>query len=112
MRILRREFLLVFISILLVLFSLFIPKKVDNRAELANNKLGYPIHFIVQDSSDLSIGEPDSPPFPYRLGLISIWNYPNRFLRDNFLLSIIVTYVILYVLLYLRIHTPGKLELC
>ena len=84
MRILRRELFLISISVLLCLLSLFIPKKVDDRAELSNNKLGFPIHFVVQDSSGLSIGEPDSPPFPYRLGLISIWNYPTDFYEVTF----------------------------
>ena len=110
MKLFRREVLLVFGSVLLVLLSLFIPNRVDNRVELSENKLGFPVHFVVQDSSDLSIGELDSPPFPYHLGLISIWNYSNQFLRSNFLLSIVITYIVLHLLLRLKSHLPRLLK--
>lgn len=98
------EVLLVLSSISLVVVSLLIPTKVDNRAELANIKLGYPIYFVVQDSSGLSIGEPDSPSFPYPVRFI--WENSARLLRNNFLLSIIITYTVLRFLRYFRANLP------
>ncbi len=47
---------------------------VDDRNELANVALGYPLRFLVQDSSNLAIGEPDSPSFPYPIGFEGPYN--------------------------------------
>ena len=47
LRISRTVFAVLAATILLVL-SLQIPI-VENRTELANQKLGYPLHFVVQD---------------------------------------------------------------
>ena len=58
-----KEASMIFIAIWLLVGSLFIPTTVDDRAELARVKLGYPVYFVVQDSSNLSIGMMDSPPF-------------------------------------------------
>ena len=82
------------------------PKKVDDRAELDNIKLGFPVHFVIQNSSSLAIGEPDSPWFPYRLGFISPWEYPARFLQNNFLLSVVMTYAITRLLFRFRKKIP------
>ncbi len=100
------ETLLILVSVLLVVVSLLILKKVDDRAELANIKLGFPIHFVIQNSSGLSIGEPDSPSFPYYLGLISLLEFPARFLWNNFLLSIVITYAVIRLLFYFKANLP------
>ena len=59
-----KEVAMLFVATWLVL-GLAIPTKVDDRAELGRVKLGLPVYFVIQDSSNLSIGMPDSPPFPY-----------------------------------------------
>ncbi len=43
----EKEVLLIFVSALLVIMSLFILEKVDDRAELGNVKLGFPVHFVI-----------------------------------------------------------------
>lgn len=96
--------LLLFVSALLVMTSLFIPKRVDDRTELGNVKLGFPVHFVVQDSSGLAIGEPDSPSFPYRVRFI--WENSARFIQDNFLLSVVTTYTVIKLLSLFKAKIP------
>ena len=76
---------------LLLLLSLEIPVSVEDRAELGSMRLGYPLHFVVQDNSRLSIGEPDSPAFPYPVGFMNPLNSQTRVLPfpllGNYLLA-------------------------
>ena len=84
----------------LLLFSLQIPVIVEDRAELANVRLGYPIHFVVQDNSRLSIGGPDSPPFPYPVKSMNPYSSETRVL----LAPLLINYLSLYVLFSLVIR--------
>lgn len=96
LRILRIVFAVLAATILLVL-SLQIPTVVENRTELASQKLGYPLHFVVQDNSRFSIGEPDSAPFPYTLNLMNYLHSPITVLA----LPLVLNYFILLALFYL-----------
>ncbi len=78
-------------TILLVL-SLQIPTVVENRTELANQKLGYPLHFVVQDNARFSVGEPDSAPFPYALNPVNPLHSPITVLA----LPLVLNYFVLY----------------
>ena len=93
-----RQLGLILGSLFLTFSSLLVPNRVDNRAELANNKLGYPIYFVIQDSSRLSIGEFDSSPFPYYLAYTSPWEHRDYWIWPNFLLSSGLIYVVLNLL--------------
>ena len=64
LRTVLKTILAVSAATILLILSLQIPTVVENRTELANQKLDYPLHFVTQDNSRFSIGEPDSPPFP------------------------------------------------
>ena len=65
---------------------------VENRADLSTMRLGYPLHFVVQDNSGLSIGEPDSPPFPYPVDVGNPLDNPTRVL----IFSLLVNYLMVY----------------
>ncbi len=95
-----KEIAMIFIAAWLVLGSLAVPNKVADRVELAQVRLGYPVCFVVQDSSGLAIGLPDSPPFPYPLGFGSPWDNPARFLWGNFWLSLILVCAAVRLALY------------
>ena len=92
---------LVFLALCIVLGTLLIPKEVVDREELGHNDLGYPIKFVVQDLSFLSVGEVDSAPFPQSFPLMSIWDYPARFLWLNFFASLALVYLGLRLPIYL-----------
>lgn len=83
---------------LLLLFSLEIPVNVEDRTELGNMRLGYPLHFIVQDNTDLSIGEPDSPPFPYLVDAGNPLDNPTRVLIFPLLGNYLIVYAALFIL--------------
>ena len=91
---------LAFLAIIIVLSTLLIPREVVDREQLGRNRTGYPISFVVQDLSFFSIGETDSPPFPYSFPLMSIWDYPARFLWINFFASLLTVYLLLKLLAY------------
>ncbi len=91
----------------LLLFSLEIPVMVENRAELTNVNLGYPIHFVVQDNSRLEIGEPDSPPFPYPVDLMNPLNNQARVPTA----PLLVNYLVLYGLLFLLVRSSSYRKL-
>lgn len=101
----RTTFVLLILSVLLIA-SLFIPVSVENRTELANQRLGYPLHFAVQDNSRLSIGEPDSAPFPQLLSLMNPLNSPVRVL----LIPLLINYLILFGFLYVLRRSLSHLD--
>ena len=61
-------------------------------------RLGYLFHFVVQDNSRLSIGEPDSPPFPYLVELMNPLNSPARVLAPPLLANYFILYTALFLL--------------
>lgn len=89
--------------------SLFIPTMVNSRAELANVPLGYPFRFVVQDNSRLSIGEPDSPPFPYPVRFMSFYHSQTRVQLAPLLINYLVLYGLLsWLLRSFRRRSLGK----
>ena len=95
-----KEVAMLFVAIWLVLGSLAVPTQVADRTELAWVKLGLPVYFVVQDSSNLSIGMPDSPPFPYPISLGSPYNEQSYLIWNNFWLSVILVYAAVKLALY------------
>ncbi len=83
---------------LLLLFSLEIPISVEDRTELGRMRLGYPLHFVVQDNTDLSIGEPDSAPFPQPLSAGSPLDNPTKVLAFPLLSNYLLVYGALFLL--------------
>ena len=95
-----KEVSMLFVAVWLVLGSLAVPTQVDDRAELGQVKLGLPVYFVVQDSSNLSIGMPDSPPFPYPIHLGSPYNEQSYLIWNNFWLSVMLVYAAVRLSLY------------
>jgi len=91
----RSNFLLMLLALFFTLSTLSIPKTVNNRRELEAHDLGYPVSFLQQDLSILSIGEVDSIPFPQSIGLMGIWDHPTTFKLLPFLLSVIIVWALL-----------------
>ncbi len=85
----------------LLLLSLEIPVNVEDRAELGSMRLGYPLHFVVQDNTSLSIGEPDSAPFPQPLGAGNFLDNPMRVLP----FPLLGNYLLVYGALFLLTHS-------
>ena len=83
---------------LLLLLSLEIHVSVEDRAELGRMRLGYPLHFVVQDNSSLSIGEPDSAPFPQPLSAGNFLDNPMRVLPFPLLGNYLMVYGALFFL--------------
>ena len=82
----------------LLLLSLEIPVNVETRTELGRMRLGYPLHFVVQDNSRLSIGEPDSAPFPQPLSAGNFLDNPMRVLPFPLLGNYLLVYGALFLL--------------
>ena len=82
------------------MLSLEIPTVVENRAELSAVSLGYPLRFVIQDNSGLSIGVPDSPPFPYPVSLMNPLDNQTRVLWT----PLLVNYFVLHGLFFLSVR--------
>ena len=97
LKIVLNTILAVLAATIVLVLSLQIPTVAENRTELAYQKLGYPLHFVAQDNSRFSTGEPDSPPFPYALNLTNHLNSPITVLA----VPLVLNYSILLTLFYL-----------
>lgn len=86
--------IILYISIILVLGTLFIPTYVDNSSQLLAVQYGYPLHFVSQN-----IGTFEPPVFPYKASFISPWEYPAQFNIINFIASIIIVFIVFYIFL-------------
>ena len=94
------------VSLTVVAASLIIPVKVDNRAEMEEVRLGYPMHFVTQD-----ISATDPPSFPRRENFQSPWENPAVFQVDQFLLSALVVLLVLELSRFLARYGGRRLSL-
>lgn len=86
------------IGTVLLVVSLFVPVKVTDQSAAGAVKLGWPLHYIIQDQSSLD------PPYPTRSSFLSINEYPTEiswsYLVADFVFFVIVSQSI--ILLSLR----------
>ena len=80
--------ILICLSLITTLSSLSIPHTIYDNSELKDLGYGWPINFVVQDSSRYSLGG-DGPPLPYVWRIASPWENPTTFLPVPFLLDLI-----------------------
>ena len=78
-----RHIMLLGVSVVIIFFTLLVPKAVTNKSEMTNLKLGYPLHFVTQDVSNY-----DPPFFPQNYGFQSIWEFPAKVSWLNGIISL------------------------
>lgn len=79
-----------FLTIIILVATLFIPKQVYKQEEMKSLPLGYPIGFYIQDFSRYTPLE-----FPQEFSFGSPWEDPSTIHPVYFLLSYFIVYVIL-----------------
>lgn len=77
---------------MLITLSLLMPVRVENKIQLRNIQLGYPIRFLTQDTT-LTPGV-----FPYYYKIRSVWDNVTTFNATNFLLSILIVTLIITII--------------
>lgn len=85
MKSLGRQLLVLCIALFITLSSLWLPKTVQNKAEMQSVQRGFPFAFYIQDISSLN---PESLPQTY--SLLNPLEYSRSFNSTNFLLSFAV----------------------
>lgn len=76
--------ILLVVSTLLVVASIFLPITVDSRTEHSTIELGFPLSFVVQDQSRYP------PPPSGQTRFLSPWEVPTHVLWSRFLLDVTV----------------------
>lgn len=74
------------LSVLFVLASVFFPITVYSKTDLFEIKIGWPLAFVVQDQRTYP------PPFPSQTHLYSVWENPTQILWLQFFLDIAIVF--------------------
>ncbi len=85
----------------MVVFSLFIPVKIERPEEFLNVKLGLPLRFVSQNQE--RIGD---TPVPYKTHFDSPLESPINIYPLKFLISLVIVFIYLYCLVI--VVTPKK----
>lgn len=80
----------IFISVIIILSTLFLPVTINNQHDLVAVTMGKPIAFFIQDQSKID------PPFPWRTHIWSANENPSEILWVQFLVSLVITVIIVY----------------
>ncbi|MGD9677584.1 MAG: hypothetical protein AB7V16_04330 [Vulcanibacillus sp.] len=86
--------LILILSLIITLCTLFVPQKVYIHDELEDLGFGYPVHFVTQNLSKWD------PPLPYYMNItLNPWEERIPILNPfNFLLSLSIVYAILFII--------------
>ena len=90
-----KHLIILAVSIVLTLSTIFIPVRVPNKLAMRSVELGYPIHYYSQDLSRL-----DPPSFPRKYPLQSPWEYPFRISTAKFIGNVFTYFLLLQLIVY------------
>lgn len=90
-----KQTIIFFLSGMILVATLFIPKEVHTQEEMKSLVLGYPIGFYAQDFSRFTPLE-----FPQRFNFGSPWEDPAYILWDSFVLSHLIVFAGLNAMLF------------
>ncbi len=89
----KYTFVILLLSLILVLSSMFVPVEIRNKQYQSNIELGLPLKFLNQDQSRLD------PLFPAEVNIDSPWESPIRISLIKFFFSMVIVFIVISLIL-------------
>lgn len=95
--------IILFISFIIVLFSLYLPVTVYRQEEFSPISLGRPFPFIHQYQTY-------TPPLPWKTSISSLWEHPTQVLWGMLLIDVGLVYITLWLIWRVMINNFNKVK--
>jgi heme/copper-type cytochrome/quinol oxidase subunit 4 len=94
---LKRSLITFILSVILVIFSVFLPSKVNEPNSLQSIQFGYPVHFVQQNQGWM--GYEGSYPHYFTMSWDGLdYSLERKVFFLEFVISILITWIVLYII--------------